>query len=259
MNPCAPRAGGDMIGFGGLRVGLGAGRGLGIGLVLGAAGGVALARRRGSRRRMPAAAQWQERLALERGDMAAALLLRRVEERYRELHASRPALPRRALAMHLELNLLPGLAMYQVLREDGLAPGEARDEVTRLLAHARVGSLRAPLLGRPGPGAFTIFRWATRVVMRTVYPVEGWSVEWVEDSPRRIAFNLHSCFYVDVLRDYGAPELTPAFCALDDAIYEGLPYVRWERTQTIGSGAPYCDFAWSNPAAAGGRGGDAHA
>jgi hypothetical protein len=149
--------------------------------------------------------------------------------------------------MHLGLNLLPGLAMYEVLREEGLSPDEARNEVSRLLAHVRAGTLRAPLLGRRGPGAFTIFRWATRIVTRTVYPVAGWRVEWVEDSPRRIAFNLHSCLYVDILRDYGAPELTPAFCALDDAIYEGIPYVRWERTQTIGTGAPFCDFAWSNP------------
>jgi len=186
-------------------------------------------------------------MTADRGPDDAARLLARAEDRYREIHARRPVLPRWALRMHLELNLLPGLAVYQALRDDGLPAGDARDEVARLLARVRAGTLRSGIPARRGRGAFTAFRWATRVVTRALYPVEGWRVEWVEDSPRRIAFNLHTCLYVDVLREYGAPELTPAFCALDDAIYDGVPYIRWERTQTMGSGAPYCDFAWSNP------------
>jgi hypothetical protein len=54
---------------------------------------------------------------------------------------------------------------------------------------------------------------------------------------------MKSCFYLDVLENYGLPELTVLYCWLDDLIYEGVsPYVRWARKQTLGRGDACCDF-----------------
>ncbi len=53
------------------------------------------------------------------------------------------------------------------------------------------------------------------------------------------------CSYVNVLTLYGAPELTLRFCQIDDIGYESLPpFVRWERTGTLGWGNAFCDFRY---------------
>lgn len=60
-----------------------------------------------------------------------------------------------------------------------------------------------------------------------------------------MAFNLHTCLYLDVLRLHKAEELTPVFCHLDDVMMQDVGFVRWDRTQTQGLGAAYCDFRWT--------------
>ena len=81
--------------------------------------------------------------------------------------------------------------------------------------------------------------------MRRAFPRQGWDAEIIEDSEQSFAINMRSCFYLDVLTAYGAPELTPVFCRMDGLLYEGLPEaIAWERTQTLGEGGDCCDFRW---------------
>jgi len=95
------------------------------------------------------------------------------------------------------------------------------------------------------PPSFDRFRFIVRQAMRVLYPPAGWETEWVEDSPRRIAFNMRRCFYLDVLPHYGVPELPPLYCRLDDLVYAELPpYIRFERGKTLGRGDACCDFAY---------------
>ena len=78
-----------------------------------------------------------------------------------------------------------------------------------------------------------------------LFPAQGWDIQMMEDSHQRFAFTISRCFYLDVLKAYGAPELTAHFCQLDDIAYAALPpQVRWERTTTLGRGGPNCDFCW---------------
>jgi L-2-amino-thiazoline-4-carboxylic acid hydrolase len=95
------------------------------------------------------------------------------------------------------------------------------------------------------PLPFTIFRQILRTSL-LAYPQQGWNIECIEDSESSFAFNIHRCFYLDVLRAYGAPELTAMFCQLDDLAYAALPpSIRWERTKTLGRGDGLCDFRFS--------------
>jgi hypothetical protein len=68
---------------------------------------------------------------------------------------------------------------------------------------------------------------------------------WIENSAELVAFDIHRCFYLDVLTAYDAPELTPLYCHLDDLLVENVsPYMRWARTQTLGRGGVCCDFRY---------------
>ncbi len=181
--------------------------------------------------------------------LAAAQILsadscRRILLRYDEiaLHAEWTENPR--LRKHLFGHILPGLAIYQVLSAECGRQG-ALERLDRILEiTASMARRRMLLLGRC-PWAYTLLRWAIQPAMRA-YPADGWETEWVEISSKAIRFNIHRCFYHEMFSCYKASELTASFCRVDDLIYEGVsPYFHWDRSQTIGKGAAFCNFGFS--------------
>lgn len=220
-----------------------------LGLALGALGGFAVARRLLAPRRMPRLAVWQRALAEARGEAEAARLAARAQARYDQLYAGRPRSANRALRFHLEQGILPGLALYQTLLEESGDRQAVLAEMERLTMSALAGARRLiPLLGLL-PEPFAVFRLLWRWFMRIGFPAEGWELEMVEDSQDCIAFNMRRCFYLDTFTSYGAPELTPVYCAQDDVLFELLPpSITWERTMTLGRGHDRCDFRWCRAA-----------
>lgn len=198
-------------------------------------------------RRMPNLKTWQRALIEKHGEVQGAILAARVQARYEELYHERPRFTHPALRWHLEQNLLPGLALYQALREEHNERDAALSETGLLLA---LGSTSRALnllmkMRKYLPLPFALFRQIVRVSL-LAYPQQGWDIERREDSENNFAFNIHRCFYLDILTAYGAPELTAMFCQLDDLAYATLsPSIRWERTKTLGRGDDCCDFRWS--------------
>ena len=212
-------------------------------------GFLAVTRRLLAPRRMPFAGLWGYALAERRGEAAATRVIALAEARYDELCQGRPRQANRALRVHLERGLLPGLALYQTLLEQGDTQEEALAEMEQLMAStvSRLTRLMA-LLGRL-PRPFAIFRLVEPWVIRLGFPAEGWEMEPVENSADCIAFNVRRCIYVDTLASYGAPELTPVFCGGDDVMFPALaPSITWERTMTLGRGDDRCDFRWRRAA-----------
>ncbi len=215
------------------------------GLAAGAVGGLLLERRLASRpRRMPYLDVGQQVLAETRGPVQAALLAARVQARYDELYAHRLHFHQPALRQHLEEGILPALALYQTLCEEGDDQEAALAEIDRILAASVERSGRRRLVKAMGhlPDPFAILRIANRWAMKRVYPPEGWRFEWVEDSDQCIAYDARECFYVNVLSFYGAPELTAHLCVIDDLLYGDLPGIAWERTKTLSRGDDRCNF-----------------
>jgi hypothetical protein len=224
------------------------------GLAAGAIGGLLVGQRLTTRpRRMPYLDFGQQVLAETRGEVKAALLAARVQARYDELYAHRPRFHHPALRRHLEEGVLPGLALYQTLREENDDQEAALAEIDRILAALVERSGRRKLVQIIGrlPDPFAILRIANRWAMKRVYPPEGWRFEWVEDSDQCIAYDAHECFYLDVLTAYGAPEVTAHFCAVDDLLFGDLPGIAWERTQTLSRGDDRCNFRFCRVAASG--------
>ncbi len=210
-----------------------------------AAAGLMIARRRSSRTEMPYLTAVRKALAERHGEMDADRLAARAQARYEELYDGRSRPASRALRFHLERGILPGLAMYQTLLEDGAGQDEALAEMDELLRPV-VSGVRSvmSLLGR-FPDPFGAFRRIEPWVVRLGFPVGPWEMEPLENSSDCVAFDVHRCFYLDTLTEYGAPELTAVFCAPDDFVFAALPpSIRWERTGTLGRGQDRCDFRW---------------
>jgi hypothetical protein len=183
-----------------------------------------------------------ERLQFERNEE----LLANSQALYERLYSDSVAEGHPALRRHREDNILPGLAFYQALLNMGYDKQAVLSLVRALFIEVTRPNRRFfEFLGRT-PLVYNLTRWGVRHFMGSNFPPEGWQVEWLEISSERVAFNIHSCFYVDTLNRYGAPELVPIYCDLDDYIYADVsPHMRWDRTKTIGRGDMYCDFCFT--------------
>jgi hypothetical protein len=169
-----------------------------------------------------------------------------VNIRYRELYEKQRLPKNRALRRHLIEGILPGLAFYQVLRENG----ESQESALKIIDQAfeRLFSdkfARMKLLGRLR-FIYPLLRLYIKSAMRK-YPPEGWKVEWLQNDQKAVRFDMKSCFYFDTFSKYGTPELTASFCQVDDFVYGHMsPYIKWQRSKTIGRGATHCDFCFSH-------------
>src|SRR5262249_34899875 len=74
-------------------------------------------------------------------------------------------------------------------------------------------------------------------------------IELLEQSPRRLAFNVVRCRYAEMYRALGLADLGATLsCTRDFALVEGFnPEIRLTRTQTIMQGATHCDFRFEAP------------
>ena len=199
--------------------------------------------------RMPRAQVWQRALAKRVDEVDAALLMSYVQARYESLYERRPRFVQRALRMHFEQHILPGIALYQVLREQWRDEARVNNTIETLFraSAALYPPRRLTAWLRRLPSPFGVFRGALRQTLRRDFPREGWDLEWIENSDACIAFDIHRCFYLRVLTHYGVPELTQHFCQLDDELAEALPpTIGWERTRTLGRGYDVCNFRWYN-------------
>lgn len=135
------------------------------------------------------------------------------------------------------------MAYYKALRREGIVQNEALEYVrneTQKAANTQKEQMKK--LGRL-PFAYTMYRLGVKSHMRKNFPVAGWTTEWVTCNDKEIHFNLHSCIYWELTKQYGCPELCCVYCENDDISFSGLlPRIRFERTGTLSNGAAYCDF-----------------
>lgn len=220
-----------------------------LGLTLGTLAGVLAARKSVESPRMPNARIWQRILSDRNGQVPAAVMVARIQQFYTGLLARRPIFENPVFNIHLRYNILPGLALYQALRENSLDQQEALVEVDQIFEiwfdQFPPMNMRLNRLMAYTPQNFKVFRRLVFWIMEKLFPEPGWAYDILDSGDHTLAFNIHTCFYLQILEYYGAPELTPAFCKLDDYLMAAMPAtIRWGRTQTIGMGAPHCDFRW---------------
>ncbi len=197
-------------------------------------------------RDVPGLSHWHKVLAQKYGPAKALRIGDQVQLRYAALLAEHAMPENRALRSHLAGNILPGLALYQVLllelKGDQQAALAEVDAAFRAATLARSRVVTTPLKWFSKP--FRLFGLAFDYLMKS-YPAEGWTYEYTEKSNERITMNFSRCFYLDTLTALGAPELTASFCKTDDVMAELFPpSIRFARQHTLGRGDDLCDFQY---------------
>jgi L-2-amino-thiazoline-4-carboxylic acid hydrolase len=167
-----------------------------------------------------------------------------VVARYQDLFEKHELPKHPALRWHLIEGILPGLAFYQVLRENGESQGSALaiiDQAFEVLFSDNFAKMKK--LGRLR-FIYPFLRIFIKPAMRP-YPPEGWQIDWLQNDRNAIRFDMKSCFYFDTFSKYGAPELTASFCRVDDLTYGPMStHLEWRRSKTIAGGDAHCDFCF---------------
>lgn len=184
--------------------------------------------------------RWQPVLDDQVDDAAA--LVAQAQERVHEI-AARVAVPSEDVREALELSILPGAALYLESR--------ARLGQDRALALARACfTASAERQSRPfhlldrTPWLFPILRRWGRTLIRRSFSEPAYGMRWIEDSPRRLRFDMTRCFYLDTLTALGIPELTVEYCHGDEVLYGGLRHLEFVRAGTLAQGCAACDFCF---------------
>lgn len=73
---------------------------------------------------------------------------------------------------------------------------------------------------------------------------DAMTVNFLEETERRLSFNVTRCWYAELYQSMGILDLGGCLsCSRDEPFAEGFnPQIRLVRTQTIMQGAPFCDF-----------------
>jgi hypothetical protein len=195
---------------------------------------------------LPTYRTWLRELTRQQGALVAEIFLERVQAKYLELFAGSERYSQRVLQkIHFEKNILPAIAAYKILLMDGNNPDEAQATLDSLLEAGVAGQKRLYRFWGRFPFFFDMLKWILKPLTLLQYPEAGWRMEFPNLGSDVVALDSHACFYLQVLTEYGVPELTRHFCRLDDLLFEGVtPHVRFERTQTMGRGGSMCDFRY---------------
>jgi hypothetical protein len=194
-------------------------------------------------RPVPYLKTWRKKLAGKINKEAAAKVITGTQAQYETLFSQTEQPENKALRRHLNDVLLPGIALYRALINAGQGREESLETVE--LLYRAILKRRRNLMAVMGrmPFAFYTFKKITRRSMKSMFPPEGWDVQWPDEGPDCLAFDMSRCYYLDITKKLGVSELMPVFCDCDDFMFEALsPKLIWKRTKTLGRGDEVCDF-----------------
>mgnify|MGYP006286537423 CR=1 FL=1 len=195
---------------------------------------------------MPHTTRWQALLSERLSVNEASRLLARAQARYDLVERQTPELPPGLDRTQWRRRVLPALAVYEVLQEEGWGTDAALARVERLLwsTFDRERRIMGLLRRLPRRATWLFFRALMRGQLRWFYTTGTW--QWAREGDRRVlAFDVTRCAIHEILTKRGAPELTSVFCAMDDRLAALLPAsIRWRRTGTLADGKDCCDFRY---------------
>ena len=139
----------------------------------------------------------------------------------------------------LTKTILPRIALYKALKADNKLSSEAY-ELTRKYMVEVVGTKKHKSTKNMEifPGFYKIYSRTFLKIMRTTDMQKSTQKEGKDFYDITIT----DCLWYNACKEFGCPELCPAFCDVDDITYGNLRKLGFTRTQTLGKGGDCCDF-----------------
>ena len=151
----------------------------------------------------------------------------------------------KAMKQHTGTNIFPAIAVYKTLVAHGMTTEGAADVIRRFFYKICKTMFKPVAWYQHIAGNY--HRYPAGMVknsLRDFSPEAGFEYRMPEKvNPAVARFDIIACPYYEMCKKYDCLELNPAFCDSDDAKYGNLhKNLKWDRTSTIGHGAPCCDF-----------------
>ena len=148
---------------------------------------------------------------------------------------------------HMETNMLPTIAIYRTFKKCDITSDKAFEHTDEVLQILRLKRQRKNQSIGKLPFGYFLFKIFCKSIMNKQYPEQGWNIEWVTYNSNEIHFNMKSCIYFDITKNYNCLELCTLFCKNDEVMFEGYkPSIVFERNGTIARGQETCDFHFKN-------------
>lgn len=138
-----------------------------------------------------------------------------------------------------EKSILPKIALYFVLIEEGLTKEKAR-ELVRLYSYHIARKLNKVLKNSFRiPGFFHCFRF---LMKKGMGQEEIWTSKVLENNENEYAFDVLKCLWADTCKFFNCYELCEVFCLCDPIMFGNINKLHFERSQTLGMNGQKCDF-----------------
>lgn len=174
------------------------------------------------------------------GEMQTERIWEKAGQELEQLWQEFPDIPK-AQRRHTHGEIFPRIAMYRTLQEE--LPGQAMsimDDAVKI-AGGQAGKLIGALVRIPGMKK-GFLRVMNTMLKKMFGPEAGFAQHSYPTGKDELKFEITACPYCKYCELCGCPELTHNFCDSDVYCYGNLPGIRFERTQTLGTGGNCCDF-----------------
>ena len=139
---------------------------------------------------------------------------------------------------------LPTIAVYRTMLSLGYEPDEALKIIKNSLVNIAKKITMPYRIMSYLPFSYQILRLEFNPKFyELIFPSPAWISKVIENSSDKIVVYFNSCFFYKVFTHYGAPELTPSLCNMDNIMFSGLSkIVEFKRTKILGNGDEVCNF-----------------
>ena len=179
------------------------------------------------------------------GDAEGEKIFRRASKLWAELVCTTDYQNSQTYESQLQRLVYPVIAYYKTLLAFGYrmdaALGLVRNETEKAADECaeRLANQMRPLF------PYHAFRRNIKNFIEYRFPSRGWKSEGLEAKGPVISFRIAECFYYNITRKFGCPELCPVFCAYEARAFAGLsPQILFECGGTLANGHNFCDFCF---------------
>ena len=142
---------------------------------------------------------------------------------------------------HVHGTILPRAAVYRAMLEEIPADALPLTEEAVRRAGERMSSLLRGLTAVPGMRRVYL-RIFTLMAKKMFGPPAGFRQVMHRADRNEVRFDITACPYCRWCELLGCRELIGTFCQSDEYCFGRLSGIRFQRTQTLGSGGDRCDF-----------------
>ncbi len=143
----------------------------------------------------------------------------------------------------LRVTIMPRIALYQVLQEDGISQEEAYAILkTYMVDVVSANMVKKFSLINKLPFVYQLLK---NNIKNNLLKNDNWEATLVSEDADGFAMDVHKCIWYDATVENNCPELCRVFCECDDILFDAFTKINFYREGSLGMQANKCDFKFT--------------